>query len=159
MIRPATTADAQAIFDLIRELAIYEKAEDQHWLEPQDYARDLEAGLFKCDLAIVEGQVVGMILYYPRFSTWKGKMYHLEDFIVKERFRGQGIGKRLFDHFLDEAENANCSMVIWQVLDWNEPAINFYKKYNTVFDPEWWDGKIYFNVNNGEVTGGNSLTS
>ena len=71
-------------------------------------------------------------------------MYHLEDFIVKEAFRGQGIGQKLFNHFLAVAKAAKCQMVIWQVLDWNEPAINFYKKYNTVFDPEWWDGKIYF---------------
>ena len=73
MIRPATTADAQDIYDLIHELAIYEKAEDQHWLEPKDYARDLEAGLYMCDLAEVDGQVVGMVLYYQRFSTWKGE--------------------------------------------------------------------------------------
>lgn len=78
------------------------------------------------------------------WSTWKGKMLYLEDFVVKENVRGHGVGKLLFDALIAEAKRLDCVMMKWQVLDWNIPAIRFYEKYDTVFDKEWWNGKIYF---------------
>ena len=84
-----------------------------------------------------------MALYFPAFSTWRGRMLYLEDFVVKESERGLGIGAQLFDAFIEEAKRQNVVLVKWQVLRWNEPAIHFYKKYDVVFDDEWVDGKIF----------------
>jgi ribosomal protein S18 acetylase RimI-like enzyme len=84
------------------------------------------------------GQVVGFALYYIRYSTWKGQRLYLEDLIVTDKMRGKGIGKLLLDRLKEECKEKKYSGMLWQVLDWNEPAINFYKKYNNVhFDAEW----------------------
>ena len=88
--------------------------------------------------------VVGMALYYIRYSTWKGKRLYLEDYVVTESMRGKGIGVMLFDQIITEAKEKHFVGVNWQVLNWNEPAINFYKKYNTEFDDEWLNCKINF---------------
>jgi GNAT superfamily N-acetyltransferase len=77
-----------------------------------------------------------------RYSTWKGQCLYLEDFLVTERLRGQGAGKLLFDRLIEEAKEKGFKRMVWQVLDWNEPAINFYKKYNATLDPEWVNGSL-----------------
>ena len=83
------------------------------------------------------GEVLGFALYYIRYSTWKGQRMYLEDILVTEQARGKGIGKLLFDQLIEEAKERKLSGIVWQVLDWNEPAINFYKKYNSNFDAGW----------------------
>ncbi len=142
-IRLATEKDLPAIHALVRELAIYEKAEEEFTASLEDYLRDFRAGIFECLVAEVEGEVVGMALYYMTYSTWKGRMLYLEDFVVKEQMRAQGIGRELFRTFLAKAKEKDCRLVKWQVLDWNEPAIRFYKKFQTTFENNWLNGKIF----------------
>lgn len=142
-IRKANLADLQAIHDLVRELAVYEKAEPEFVASLADYQSDFEAGIFDAHVAAVDGKVVGMALYYMTYSTWKGRMFYLEDFVVQEEYRGHGLGQKLFDAFLQEARDRKCRLVKWQVLDWNEPALRFYRKNKAVIEKEWWNGKIF----------------
>lgn len=88
-------------------------------------------------MAEVDGRIEGFALYYIRYSTWKGQRMYLEDIIVTEKMRGQGMGRLLFDRLIEEAKERKFTGIVWQVLEWNEPAINFYKKYNASFDGEW----------------------
>ena len=142
-IRYAERADLPLILQLVKELAHYERAPEEVWVTIEDYEICFKS-VFDAILAESEGVVVGMALYYMTFSTWKGKMLHLEDFIVTERQRGKGIGKKLFDAVLEEAQKQDVKLMRWQVLDWNEPAIGFYKKYDVTFEKEWWNVKILF---------------
>jgi GNAT superfamily N-acetyltransferase len=98
--------------------------------------------VFEIILAEQESKIIGIAFYYMAYSTWKGKMLFLEDFVVKEELRGQGIGKLIFRAYLEEARRQNVSIAKWQVLDWNEPAINFYEKYNSTIEKQWFNGKI-----------------
>lgn len=143
-IRLAGPEDVPAIHNLVRELAIYEKAEEEFVASVDDYRRDFEAGIFEALVAENSVGVVGMALYYMTYSTWKGRMLYLEDFVVEQSHRGQGIGRRLFDGFLEQARKKECRLVKWQVLDWNEPALNFYRKYDAMIEKEWWNGKLFF---------------
>jgi GNAT superfamily N-acetyltransferase len=81
--------------------------------------------------------IIAFALYYIRYSTWKGQVMYLEDILVTERMRGQGIGSKLIERLIEESKEKGFKRITWQVLDWNEPAINFYKKFNATFDPEW----------------------
>ncbi len=143
VVRFAKREDLPAIHALVRELAIYEKAEEEFVASVADYERDLACGIFEALVAEHAGEVVGMALYYMAYSTWKGRMLYLEDFVVKASMRGQGIGEKLFRAFLAEAQKKGCRLVKWQVLDWNEPAIHFYKKFEAIFEKEWLNGKIF----------------
>ncbi len=147
LIREARPNDMQSVHALITELAVYEKAADQM---TNSVAQLIEDGfgtnkLFDCIVAELDGVVVGFALFYTSYSTWKGACLYLEDFLVTEKLRGKGIGKLLFDEVYQIAKNRKVGRFEWQVLDWNEPAINFYKKYNANLDPEWLNGKIIFN--------------
>ena len=142
-VRPATEADLQAILDLVFELAVYEKAPEAVTATLEDYQKAWKEGIFEAEVAEADASVVGMVLYYTTWSTWKGKMLYLEDFVVKEAYRRFGVGQLLFDAFLATARAKNCVMVKWQVLDWNEPALSFYRKNNAVIEQEWWTGKIF----------------
>ncbi len=142
-IRKAIIKDIPAIHALVRELAVYEKEEDEFTATIEDYANDFKEGVFDSLVAEVDQKVVGMTLYYLTYSTWKGKMLYLEDFVVLENHRGKGIGALLFEAFLKEAGQLDCRLVKWQVLDWNRPALNFYEKYNAVIEKEWWNGKLF----------------
>jgi GNAT superfamily N-acetyltransferase len=144
-VRKAIPSDLPAIHGLVRELAIYEKAEEEFVATLEDYERDFEEGIFEALVAETGGKVVGMALFYMAYSTWKGRMMFLEDFVVKESSRRYGVGQRLFDAFLEEARRRECRMVKWQVLDWNKPAIRFYEKNSAVIEKGWWNGKIFFN--------------
>jgi GNAT superfamily N-acetyltransferase len=145
-IRTATPKDMQAVNNLIHELAVYEKAGEQHINTTEQLIEDGFGPnkVFDCIVAELNGTVVGFALFYTSYSTWKGKCLYLEDFLVTEKLRGQGIGKLLFDEVYQIAKNRNVGRFEWQVLDWNEPAINFYKKYNATLDGEWLNGKIEF---------------
>jgi len=147
-IRIARKEDCSRLLELVRELAEYEKAPQEVTVSLQHFEN---AGfgpqpVWKAFVAVSSenGQeiITGFALYYIRYSTWKGCRLYLEDIIVSESWRGRGIGKLLFDRLIAEAKEKQFSGVTWQVLEWNEPAINFYKKYNARFDPEWWNGNI-----------------
>lgn len=144
IIRCASAPDIPAIHALVCELAEYEHGLHRVTTTPESYRKDFLAGVFDAFVAETNREIVGMVLFYMNYSTWRGRMLYLEDFIVKESMRGHGIGELLFDAFLQEAKRQECTMVKWQVLRRNEPEIHFYKKYDTVFDDEWVDGKIYF---------------
>lgn len=143
IIRNATENDAASILALVRELAIYEKAEDQVTATIEDYRSSLKEHKIFCKLAEIDKKVVGIALYYETFSTWRGLMYYLEDFVVRETHRGQGIGQLLMDAYIAEAKAAGAVLVKWQVLDWNEPAVNFYEKMGATIEKEWWNVKMF----------------
>ena len=139
IIRPGKKSDIPQVFELIKELAEYEKALDKvsntvEKLEEDGFGPNPVYELF---VAEIENNIVGIALTYYRFSTWRGKVMYLEDLIVKENMRRKGIGKKLFDMVLDHAKVTSCVGLSLQVLDWNNLGINFYKKYNMEFDDEW----------------------
>ena len=138
-IRKAKKEDCPRILELVHELALYEKAPEEVTvtLEEMEDAGFGKNPVWEAYVAEVEGVIQGIALYYIRYSTWKGRRIYLEDLIVTEAMRGQGIGKLLFDKVVEEMKVKNYSGMVWQVLEWNSPAIAFYKKYNANFDPEW----------------------
>jgi GNAT superfamily N-acetyltransferase len=146
-VRRAVKKDCAAMMELIKELAVYEKAPDEVTV---DFDHFIESGfgenpVWSAFVAEADKHVVGFALYYIRYSTWKGQRMYLEDILVNEAFRGKGIGKLLFDRLIEEAKEKKLNGLVWQVLDWNEPAINFYKKYEGVtFDGEWVNCSLNF---------------
>jgi GNAT superfamily N-acetyltransferase len=144
-IRPAKQTDVSAIFALIQELAIYEKAPEQVTNTAEQLAIDLfDKELCEAIVAEKENKVVGFALYYTSYSTWKGACLYLEDFYVIESERQHGIGQLLFDEVLETAKNRKVQRMDWQVLTWNEPAIRFYEKQKAILDPEWLNGRLFF---------------
>lgn len=143
-IRKATKNDLPEVLALVKELALYEKAPHEVTITLQELEKDGfgEHPLFWIILAENKQGIVGMSFYYIRYSTWKGKCLYLEDIVVKEAFRGQKIGELLFKETIKTAQEMNAKLINWQVLDWNEPAINFYKKFNAELDPTWINGKL-----------------
>ena len=138
-IRKAKKSDAASILFLIQELAIFEKEPravlvNQAQIEKDGFG---DHPLFECFVAEVTNQLVGMALYYPRYSTWKGPTFHLEDLIVTEPMRGNGIGTQLYNAFLKHAYNKGVKRVEWAVLDWNLPAIEFYQKSGATILDDW----------------------
>jgi len=146
LIRTATENDMTSVHGLIRELAIYEHAEKEHITTIEELIIDGfgEHKVFDCIVAEQDSKVIGFALYYTAYSTWKGRCLYLEDFLVTEKLRGQGVGKLLFDEVYEIAKQQKVDRFMWQVLEWNAPAINFYKKYNATLDGEWVNGKIEF---------------
>ncbi len=138
-IRTAVKADCSRLLELIRELAIYEKAplEVTVSLEEFENAGFGDNPVWKAFVAEENGIIQGFGLYYIRYSTWKGCRMYLEDLLVTEKMRGKGLGKMIFDRLIEEAKEKNFKGMTWQVLDWNDPAINFYEKYNAEFDSGW----------------------
>lgn len=138
-IRRAVKEDCPRLMELVNELAQYERAPQEVTVTMQHFE---ESGFGKqpvwwAFVAEAGGAVVGLALYYIRYSTWKGQAMYLEDILVTNDMRGRGIGKLLFDRLITEAKEKGFNRIAWQVLEWNEPAINFYKKYNAAFDGEW----------------------
>lgn len=139
-IRRAIKEDAEAMMQLVKELALYEKAPQEVTVNLDHFVESGfgENPVWWAFVAEADKKIVGFALYYIRYSTWKGQRLYLEDILVNEPFRGKGIGKLLFDRLIEEAKEKKLSGMVWQVLEWNEPAINFYKKYDGVsFDSEW----------------------
>lgn len=143
-VRPATEQDLVSIHRLVGELAEYEKALDAFIATLEDYQRDFSEGVFSAFVAEHEGEIIGMTLFYLAYSTWKGKMLWLEDFVVKEAYRQHGVGQLLYNHLLDYARSIDCRVVKWQVLDWNKPAIRFYEKNGATIEQNWWSAKVLF---------------
>lgn len=135
--RPGTPDDIQQVYELVKELAIFEKALDQMTNTIEQMSADYRKGLYDFFVAESNGSIVGIALYYYRYSTWKGKRLYLEDIIITESMRGNGIGKMLFDNTVQVARDTECTGMMWQVLDWNTSAVGFYRKYGTRFDDEW----------------------
>ncbi len=142
-VRKATKNDLEAIYGLVKELAIYEKEPEAVTATLEDYQNDFAEGVFEANVALYGEEIVGTTIYYMSYSTWKGKMLYLEDFVVKEAFRQKGVGQLLFDAYLAVAKEKKAVMVKWQVLDWNEPALNFYERNNAIIEKNWWSGKIF----------------
>lgn len=150
-LRHAEKKDCNRLLTLIKELAEYERATEEvtvtlnHFEEsgfgekPVWWAIVAESNVSEIENKNenVAKKIVGFVLYYIRYSTWKGQRMYLEDFVVTEKYRGHGVGKMLFDALIEEARSKKLNGIIWQVLEWNEPAINFYKKYNASLDGEW----------------------
>ena len=144
-IRRGTSRDLAAVFALVEELAAYERAADEVAVGLADYERDFAAGHF--DLLLAEervgGAVLGMMLYYPACSTWKGRMLYLEDFVVAAAARRRGVGRALWAALISEARARECALVKWQVLDWNEPARTFYREAGAELEGGWENGKLF----------------
>ena len=143
-IRKGVRDDLPQVLELIRELAAYEKAPDEVAVSIAEMERDGfgENPVFRFFVAEKEEKIIGISLYYIKYSTWKGKCIFLEDIIVTEQHRKSGIGRRLFDEVVKVAKDMRARRMEWQVLEWNEPAISFYKKLDSNFDPEWVNCKL-----------------
>ncbi|MBS1512518.1 MAG: GNAT family N-acetyltransferase [Bacteroidetes bacterium] len=147
IIRKALPEDCTRMMELIHELAVYEKAPEQVTVNFDHFVNSGfgDDPVWWAFVAEVDGKVEGFALWYIRYSTWKGQRMYLEDLLVTEKMRGHGIGKLLFDALIEECKAQQFSGMMWQVLDWNEPAINFYKKLPGVqFDGEWVNCSINF---------------
>ena len=139
MIRKATKNDMPSVLELIQELATFEKEPDAVVVTVDDLVRDgfSENPLFQCFVAEVDNEIIGMALYYYRYSTWKGKTIHLEDLIVKENKRGTGAGFALYKEIIKQGKAENVRRIEWNVLDWNTPAIDFYEKSGAKVLGDW----------------------
>lgn len=143
-IRKGTEADIPFALNLVKELAIYEKAPNEVEVTVEEmtiwgFGIDKQFDFF---VALENDVIVGLALYYFKYSTWKGKCLFLEDIIVTESQRGKGLGKLLFDKVIQVSKEMNVRRMEWQVLDWNTPAVEFYKKYDAVLDGEWINCKL-----------------
>ena len=144
VIRPGVKTDLPRVLELIKELATYERASHEvsntvKQMEMDGFGANPIYGLF---VAEIEQVIVGISIYYYRYSTWKGKRLYLEDIVVAESERGKGIGRMLFERTMRKSLEDSCAGMMWQVLEWNEPAINFYKKYGAKLDAEWTNGSL-----------------
>ena len=143
-IRRATQADCPRLLELVNELAIFEKAPHEVTVSLQEFENSgfSQHPVWWAFVAENDTEIIGFALYHIRYSTWKGCRMYLEDIIITEEYRSKGIGTLLFDRLIEEAKDRNLHGISWQVLDWNESAIDFYKKYNAKLDPEWVNGSI-----------------
>ncbi|MEZ5172062.1 MAG: GNAT family N-acetyltransferase [Bacteroidia bacterium] len=140
----AKPENVNEILGLIKELAHFEKAPDEVVLTENQLMEDLfgDKKIAEALVALVDNRIAGTAVYYTKYSTWKGKCLYLEDIIVSDGFRGCGIGKKLFSAVMRIAHEREMGRMEWQVLDWDEPAIRFYKHFGATLDPEWINGKF-----------------
>lgn len=156
-IRKAKKQDLSSVLKLIKELALYEKAPEEVTLTLKQFEKDFKSknSLFHIFVAerltpnpspkeMNRKEVVGIALYYYGYSTWKGKRIYLDDIVITEKMRGKKIGKMLFDTLIKEAKKNKVKQILWHILNWNKPALNFYKKYNAILDREWISGRLNF---------------
>ena len=145
-IRKGKKSDIPAVFDLIKELAIYEKAEEKvsnsvEKMYKEGFGEN-PAFFFLVAETVDTHEVIGTAVYYISYSTWKGKSLYLDDLIVREAYRRFGVGSALMNALLEEKKAHQAALLHWQVLDWNTPAIRFYKKFKATFDEEWINCKV-----------------
>lgn len=147
-IRKAVREDCAPMLELIKELAEYEKALHEVTLTLEQFSEDGFGNnpVWGAFVAEIGGKILGISLYYDRYSTWKGRRLYLEDLVVTEEMRGKQIGRKLFEATMEYGKTGNYTGMVFQVLNWNEPAINFYKKYSPKFDEEWLNVSIEFKV-------------
>lgn len=144
-IRFAQKGDEKAIHELIVGLAIFEHAESEVINTPENLAKDLfDEKVCSAYVAELDGVIVGFALWYTSYSTWKGQCLYLEDFYVHPDYRNKRIGSQLFDKVVELAKKSEVKRMDWQVLDWNENAIEFYKRKNALLDAEWINGRLFF---------------
>ena len=143
-IREGIKEDLPAVLRLIKELADFENARDQVTITLEDLEKDGFEGSpwYWFLVAEKDNEIVGLSFYWIRYSTWKGKFLFLEDFIIKDKYRRQGIGSKLFEATIKICQKLELNGMIWQVLDWNTPAIDFYKKYDAEISTDWLNGKL-----------------
>lgn len=145
-IRKGTPEDLEAILQLIQELADYENASDEVAVTTESMEQDGFGNPSFFQFLVAETSdtktIVGTAVYFHTYSTWKGRVLYLEDLVVNQTYRRKGIGRQLFDALIQEANNINAQRLCWQVLDWNTPAIEFYKTIDTNFDAEWINCKL-----------------
>lgn len=139
IIRKGKKSDMPQVLNLIKELAAFEKEPNAVIITELDLIRDGfgDTPLFKTLVAVLEDKIVGMALFYPRYSTWKGKTIHLEDLIVQQSHRGLGIGRTLYTELMKYAYKNRVKRVEWVILDWNTPALNFYKSTGATILTDW----------------------
>ena len=139
IIRRATKEDIGLVRDLVMELAIFEKAPEEVTSSLADYMQEgfSDNPLFTANLIYLNDELAGFSLWYYRFSTWKGRRFYLEDLYIKEAFRGKGLGRKLINEAIEEAKRMKCTGMMWQVLDWNQPAIDFYNTLGVKMDAGW----------------------
>ncbi len=144
-IRRVVKEDCPRLLELVQELATYERSPNEVTVTLEHFVESGfgEKPVWWAFVAETEEKIVGFALYYVRYSTWKGQAMYLEDILITHEMRGKGIGKLLFDRLIEEAREKKFNRIIWQVLDWNEAAINFYKKYNADIDVGWLNCSIY----------------
>ena len=144
IIRKGVKADLSAVLSLIKELADFENSRDQVTITLEDLEKDGFEGnpWYWFLVAEKDNEIVGLSFYWIRYSTWKGKFLFLEDFVIKEEYRRHGIGSKLFEETIKICKDLKLNGMIWQVLDWNAPAIEFYKKYNATISTDWYNGKL-----------------
>ncbi len=145
-IREGIKEDLPQVLALIKELAVYERASDAvdnsvERMEKDGFGPDK---VFDFLVAEEDHNIIGLALYYWSYSTWKGKCMYLEDFVVTEKHKRKGIGRRLFKALIQIAREKDARRLSWQVLDWNEPAINFYKSIGATLDPQWINGTLNY---------------
>lgn len=142
--RVAVKADCPRLMELVNELALFERAPEEVTVSLEEF-EDAGFGtnpVWKAFVVEADNMIVGFAVYYIRYSTWKGNRLYLEDLIVTEDYRGRGIGKLLFDRLFEEVRQRGFSGMVWQVLDWNEPAIKFYEKYGANIEAGWLNASL-----------------
>ena len=144
-ITPAKDKDFPSIINLVKELALFEKAPEAVTVTEEEYLNDWRKGLFQIRLAKLQDEIIGMALYYNAYSSWKGRMLYLDDLIVTEKHRGCGVGALLLNAVIEEARKLNARLVKWQVLDWNTNAVDFYNKKGAEVEEGWWNVKYWTN--------------
>lgn len=142
-IRPATKADIPALHRLVAELAEYVGESENFTATIPQYEADFDEGFYHALVAEDDGKVIGMALYYFVYSTWKGRMIYLEDFVLDAAYRRRGIGKQLWDGLIERGRERGCQLLKWQVVDSNTEAMKFYTAQEGIMEENWINGKLY----------------
>lgn len=144
LIRKGKKEDVNQVFSLIIELADFEKSIHEVSITTDDLLKDgfRDNPYYRFIIAEKDSEIIGVAIYFYRYSTWKGRVIYLEDFIVKSQYRNTGVGTKIFDKLKLIGKEKNVKSIVWQVLNWNETAINFYKKHGAILSNQWLNGRI-----------------